>query len=382
MNRKELVKLFKDSFKGWLGHGAPIRAAALTFFIILPLPSLLLIAVTFFAQIYGQGAATQYLIQQISSIAGPVVAQLFKELLASATSPFATVWSAITAVGFSLAGGIGAFAILRDSMNVIWEVELPKTKKLAVRIRQTIGPFLLVSSLGLIVIAGTTISTAVFSAIKLYSINKVLTLISLTAAQIVLSFGLSAVLFAIIYKVLPDREVHWRDVAFPAMMAGVAFTVTNYILGTYIQTFTITTIIGAAGSLIIILIWIYILNQIVLFGAELSKVYATTYGPHPSEHVITATEKIFDPLEKAGEKIEDAVLGPLAESPEKPAEKAETQPAEKPEVQVDKKEETAKTEASPVEKKQKEAEPENLDEGVVEVSVKIKPPRKKRESEE
>ncbi len=379
MNRRELASLFKVSFKGWIGDNAPIRAAALTFFIILPLPSLLLIVVTVFAQFSGQSTATQQLIQIISSLAGPVVAELFKELLASAMSPFSTVWSSITAVGFTLAGAIGAFAILRDTMNVIWEVKLPKTKKLLDRIRQTIGPFLLVSLLGLIVIAGTIISTALFSAIRVYSIDQALTLISLTTAQIVLSFGLSSLLFAIIYKVLPYREVHWRDVAFPALMAGVAFTVTNYILGAYIQTFTVTTIIGAAGALIIILIWIYVLTQILLFGAELSKVYATSYGPHPKLHPTLSA--VLKPLEVAGEKIEEAAFGPPPETPEKAAEKDEAEITAKPEVEEEKKE-AVKTQEPTLEMKEEAAEPENPDEGVVEVSIRIKQPRKKRKSED
>jgi membrane protein len=380
MKRRELASLFTVSFKKWLDDGAPIRAAALTFFVILPLPSLLLIVVTIFAVFSGHSTATQQLIQIISSLAGPVVAELFRELLASAMSPFSTVWSSITVVGFSLAGAIGAFAILRNAMNVIWEVKLPKTRGLLERIRQTIGPFLLVSFLGLIVIAGTAMSTAVFSAIRIYSINQTLTLISLTIAQILLSFSLSSVLFAIIYKVLPDREVHWRDAVFPAAIAGVAFTVTNYVLGYYIQTFTVTTIIGAAGALIIILIWAYILNQIVLFGAEFSKVYATNFGSHSKLHPTLSA--VLKPLEIAGEKIEDATLGPLTEAPEKTAEKAEVTATAKPEVQAEEKEEAAKTKEPTAETKEKAAEPENPEAGVVEFSVRIKSPRKKRQSEE
>ena len=101
MNGKDLVTLFKMSFKGWKAVNAPLRAAALTFFIILPLPSLLLIIVTIFAQFYGQTQATQQLMQQISSLAGPAVAGLFNEVLSSATSPFTSIWASITVVTFS-----------------------------------------------------------------------------------------------------------------------------------------------------------------------------------------------------------------------------------------------------------------------------------------
>src|SRR5208283_359113 len=217
MNRNELAKLFLGSFREWLEDNVPIRAAALTFFIILPLPSLLLVVITIFALFYGQTQATQQLFQQISSLAGPEIAGLFKQLLASAISPFNSVWAAVTIVGFSLAGAIGAFAILRDTMNVIWKVKLPKTRKLSTRVEETIGPFLVVSSLGLIVIAWTITSDALFRAIKFYSINGTLTLISLVAAQILLSFALSTLLFALIYKILPSYKVHWEDVFLPSI---------------------------------------------------------------------------------------------------------------------------------------------------------------------
>ncbi len=150
MNKRDLVALFKTSFKDWLADNAILRAAALTFFIILPLPSLLLIIVAFFAPFYGQTQATQIVIQQITGLAGPSVAALFRTLLLNAPSPFESVWTAITIVVFSLAGAIGAFAVLRDTMDEIWEVKLLKPRNFATRVKERIGPFVLVSALGLI----------------------------------------------------------------------------------------------------------------------------------------------------------------------------------------------------------------------------------------
>jgi membrane protein len=144
MNRKDLFQLFKTSFKDWREDNATMRAAALTFFIILPLPSLLLIVVSIYALFVGQTAATQQVIQQITSIAGPSVAGLFSELLASSSSPFTSVWAAFTLVIFSIAGAVGTFAVLRDIMDVIWEVKLLKKPSFTIRVKQRIGPFILV----------------------------------------------------------------------------------------------------------------------------------------------------------------------------------------------------------------------------------------------
>ena len=126
MNRKELYWIFKTSFRDWLDDNATLRAAALTFFIILPLPTLLLIVIAIFAEFFGQSQAIQILVTQISAVVGPAVAELFRQLLSNAASPFTSVWTAIVVVGFSLGGAIGAFSVLRDAMDCIWEVRVPK----------------------------------------------------------------------------------------------------------------------------------------------------------------------------------------------------------------------------------------------------------------
>jgi membrane protein len=380
MNRKELVNLIKTSFRDWREDNAVLRAGALTFFIILPLPSLLLILIGFFGVFYGQTQATHIVAQQITAIAGPAVAELFRQLLQGAASPFAADWASVGLVIFSVIGGIGAFAVLRDTMDVIWEVKLPSRKKLKERIKQAIGPFILVSLLGLIVIFWTGVATSLFSAIRLLSINATLTLVSITVVQVSLSFGLSTLLFALIYKEIPLIKIHWADVNIASIITGIAFTVTNYVFGIYIQTFTVTTIIGAAGALLIILLWIFILNQIVLFGAEVSKVYATTIGPHPLEHLPGIAQRIVEPIEKAAEKIEEATKGNYPQhtiftvnkestATENSLEKQEASPQTLPPPKI-----TVQVE--------EEAKPEPKTEGSVEVDIKIKSPKKPRKKQD
>jgi membrane protein len=327
MNRKEIFQLFKTSFKDWQANNAPIRGAALTFFIILPLPSLLLVVIAVLAPFYGHTQATNVLISQITALAGPSVAGLFKQLLANAMSPFSSLWVAITTVGFSLGGAIGTFAVWRDTMDVIWEVKSPKMQSFTRMVRRRIGPFIVVSILGLIVIAWTGIATFLLGAIRFFSINETLTLILIAITRILLLFALSTMLFSITYKLIPDAKVHWRDAILGAVVAGVAFTVTNYVIGTYVETFTVTTIIGAAGSLMIILLWIFILNQIMLYGAEVSKLYATTSPKHSREHLRPTAEKIVKQLEIAGKRIEQATKGNIVEPTEKTVEEPQAEEA-------------------------------------------------------
>lgn len=344
MNRKDLYYIFKKSFRDWLEDNASIRAAALTFFIILPLPSLLLIVVAIFGLFYGQAQAIAILVQQITAVAGPAVAQLFAQILTNAASPFTSIWTSIVIVGFSLGASIGAFSVLRDTMDCIWEVELPKGQSLMKRVRQKIVPFAIVSALGLIVIAWTGIASSLFYAIMVFSINSFLTSIALFIAQIIFSFAIGTLLFAIIYKMIPETRVHWRDVTLASVVTGLAFAVTNTIFGSYVQAFTVTTIVGAAGSLMILLLWIYIINLIVLFGAEISKVYATTVGSHGKPHLVNLPEpirKADESIAEAGEKIERATKkksfqpnrNQLGKSTKKKTNKHNVQPTQPPEQQ-------------------------------------------------
>jgi membrane protein len=306
MDRKELYKIFRLSLMNWLNDNAILRAAALTFFIILPLPTLLFIVTAIFELFYTQTQAIQILNNLISTIVGPSVAGLFNQLLSNTTSPFTSFWTAIVVVGFSIFGLIGAFSVLRDTMDCIWEVRLPKRRPLWKRIRQKIGPFVLVSALGLIVAAWTAIASSLFSLVSLYSINGTLTVVSIAISQVVLSFIVVSLLLAVIYKLIPEARVHWQDVTIASIVAGIAFTMTDYIFGTYIQTFTVFTVIGAAGALLVILLWIFILNQILLFGAEISKVYATTVRGHSKQPMPSSLERIIQPIEEVGKKIERA----------------------------------------------------------------------------
>ena len=340
----------------------------------------MLIAVGILAPFFGQAQSTQVLISQITALAGPAVAGLFKQL-SSSTSPFSSLWVAVTTVGFSLGGAIGAFAVWRDTMDVIWEVKSPKKESFAKMVKQRIGPFVIVSFLGLIVIAWTGIDTFLYGAIKFFSINGTFTFITITIARILLLFGLVTLIFAITYKLIPDAKVHWRDSLVGAAVAGVAFIATNFIIGTYVATFTVTTIIGSAGSLMIILLWIFILNQIMLFGAEVTKVYAITSPTHSKEHLSLAAEKIVKTFELAEEKIEEATKGDGADLVKKTEEKSMDEDGiEKKEDKN--KEKTVETENSTIKQTAESAEPETSYEGSVEVKVKIKTNKKASKSQE
>ncbi len=279
------LSLFWETFTKWQKHDATLRAAALTFFTIMPLPSLALIAVAVLAQVYGQEAALVQFTSQISSFAGPSVANLLSEILVNAQSPLTSIFGSLLAIVFAVSGALGAFSVLQKSMDTIWEVKGSLSGKRAF-IKEKVVPFALIIAFGLIVVAWTAVSTVLFN-VMVYALSPVLggfAPIFLRILEIVLSLGLGTVLFALIFKLLPETEIQWRDVWLTAFITGIVFTGLNYMFGLYLSLFQVTTLAGTAGSLIVLFLWIYLTNLFILFGAQLSKVYTERYGSHLGKH--------------------------------------------------------------------------------------------------
>jgi membrane protein len=284
MNRGQFAGLLWRTYSNWQKHDATLRAAALTFFTIMPLPSLALIAMAVLAQFYGQGQALQHLITQVSSFAGPSVANLFSELLVNARSPLTSLFGSFIAVGFAVLGAMGAFSVLQKSIDVIWEIKPVQRAKTSF-MKQKLFPFALIVSMGIIVVAATTFSTVLFGAIVLV-LNPILggfTGLFLRVLEVLLSLGLGTLLFAIIFRELPETNVQWQDVWLAAALTGLIFTILNYLFGLYLSLFQVSTLAGTAGSLIVLFLWIFLTNLFILFGAQMSKIYAETYGSHPNK---------------------------------------------------------------------------------------------------
>ena len=278
MRLKEFTAMSKDAFRQWRRHNALQRASSLAFFTILPLPSLLLIITAVFAQVYGQAEATQQVMQQITSVVGPAIAGLVGQLIESAKNPFTSLLAAIVSVAFTVAGALGAFGVLQDSLNTIWNVAPAKPRSIKAKIQSKIFPFLFVSGLGIIIILWSAIIPILFSLFSLAFESSIGFSILLRVTTLLFSFGLATLLFAIIYQKVPDTTISWKDVRLAAVITGLLFTIGNYLFSIYVQTFSATSVYGTAGSLMALLLWIYLAAQFLLFGAEFSKIYAETRG--------------------------------------------------------------------------------------------------------
>jgi membrane protein len=285
MNSKQFIDLVKATFSKWQQHDATLRAGALTFYTILPLPSLALIAVAILAQIYGQTEAFNQFISQVTILAGPTVANLLSELLISARSPLTSFFDSLIAIAFTISGALGAFSVLQKSMNIIWEIK-PSKKGLLGTLKEKSLPFLLILIIGLILVISTAFSSLLFSA----SVSILKPLIGnfssllLQILYIFLTLGLGTLLFGIIFKLLPETDVKWRDVWLAALITAFVFTVLNYVFDLYVSLFHVSTLAGTAGVLLVLFTWVYIAFLFILFGAQLSKEFAETFGSHLNRH--------------------------------------------------------------------------------------------------
>ena len=282
MDPKVILEIAKSAFHKWQTNNATLRAAALAFFTMMPLPSLLLILAQLSALVYGQPQALQQLIDQISVVAGPVVANMVGQILLTAESPFTSAFGATVSILFAVVGAIGAFSVLQDTLNIVWDVVPPKKRSLKQRVTQRIVPFLLISGTAAIVLAWTSLSTLLYGSLSVFlepAIGSSAALVVGTA-QVVLSFGLAVLLFAFVFNQVPDANVAWSDVWLAALITSAITTALNYLFGVYIRTFPVTTIVGAAGDLIVLLLWIFVVDEFILFGAQFSNVYSETLGSH------------------------------------------------------------------------------------------------------
>ncbi len=328
MSQNGLVKVAKTAFSMWQKENASLRAAALAFFIALPLPSLLLFADQAFILVYGPEIGAQHLSNLIGTLLGPTIQSLVSQLLQETSSPFTSVFGSVLSIVFAFAGAIGAFLVLQDSLNTIWGVEFPKKPTLKRAIRERLTPFLHVFG------AATIVTIWVAATMFLFNtagnsispiVGELVVYIGLFIVQLVLSFAMSALLFAVIFKEVPDTKIEWRDVALAAIITGIAFTVLNNVFGLYLRSFPVTTLAGAAGSLILLLLWLFVIAEILFYGAYFANCYTEMRGSHskqahdkePPGNRFNFSE-IEDTVKTTSTRIQSAITSKTEKKPQPP----------------------------------------------------------------
>ena len=293
MNVKPAFALLKESFTEWRNDGALDLGAALAYYTIFSLAPLLLIVIGVAGIFFGREAVQGQLIGELRGLVGDQGGQVIQTMIANAGRERTGVLATVVGVVTTLLGATGVFVQLQNSLNRVWNVKAKPEKGIWSFVRTRLISFGMLLGIGFLLLVSLAVSAAVASlgtwAAGLLPGSEVL----IQALTFVLSFVLTAVLFAMLFKVLPDVEIAWRDVWIGAVATALLFTVGRFLIGLYLGKSGVASTYGAAGSLVVLLLWIYYSSQILFFGAEFTEVYASHYGSRirPSEHAVPVTER-------------------------------------------------------------------------------------------
>ncbi len=268
-------RMLNSTLNAWIDHNALRFSAALAYYSIFSIAPLLVIAVSVAGLVLGEEAVRGQLGQQLQSYLGAQAAQGVEAMVKSAAKPSDGWTGAVVGFATLLLGASGVFGQLKDALNTIWEVKGKRANGFLSFIRDRLLSFGMVLVIGFLLLMslGLTAILAAFSGWVEHVIGLPLVVGGIVASLV--SFGMITLLFAFIFKVLPDAQVEWRDVWIGAAVTALLFEVGKLGLGVYLGRESTASSFGAAGSLVIVLLWVYYASCILLFGAEFTQVYAT-----------------------------------------------------------------------------------------------------------
>jgi membrane protein len=275
----------------WMEDKASQLGAAMAFYSVLSLAPLLVIAIAIAALVFGEQEAKDQLAEQMTELMGPAGAEAVVELIQQAQQPRVGTMAALLGLATLLFGASGVFGELQDAMNTIWEVK-PQPMGVWGYIRSRFLSFAMVLGTGFLLLASLVLSAWVTGVSDLLARQMAgLDTLAQMANQLI-SFGVVMVLFALIFRMLPDTNVAWRDVWFGAAITALLFSIGKYLIGLYLGTSSVGSAYGAAGSLVVLVLWIYYSAQIMFFGAEITQVWARKFG----SRAVGQTQAADEPL--------------------------------------------------------------------------------------
>ena len=273
----ETWKLLKDTVLSFIDDEALSRGAAIAFYTVTSIAPVLLIVIAIAGLAFGRDAAQNAITAQLSGLMGQQTAEVLQSAVASAAGKSSGIVATVVGIITLFATASGVFGEMQSALNAIWKVQ-PTGTTVSRLIRARAASLGLVAALGFLLMVSLVVSAALAAFAN--QINSILPFgrLLLSGLNFVVSLTLISVLFAAIYKVLPDRHLEWHDVGVGAVVTAVLFTIGKALIGLYIGSSAVASSYGAAGALIILLLWVYYSAQIFLLGAEFTKVYANRHG--------------------------------------------------------------------------------------------------------
>jgi membrane protein len=277
---KTAWSVIKETATDWSDDKAATLAAALAYYTLLSLAPLIVLAVAIAGLAFGEEAARGEISEQIGGLVGAQASEAIETIASNANAPDTGVLSTVIGIVVLLFGASGVFGELQTSLNTIWEVEPKPGRGILGVLKDRFFSFTMVLGVAFLLLVSTVLSAAIAS------LGKFLehTLPGGEALWAVLNFtislGIITLLFALIYKIIPDAKIHWRDVWVGAGVTAVLFSIGKLLVGLYLGKSTFVSSYGAAGSIVALVVWVYYSSQVVFLGAEFTQVYARRFGSH------------------------------------------------------------------------------------------------------
>lgn len=289
--------LLKSTYNEFDDDNAIKLSASLSYYTIFSLPPLIIIILSICGVFFGTEAVTGKFFGQINGLVGNAAAlqiqETIKNIELSDSNVFATIVGAVTL----LIGASGVFAEIQSSINFIWGLKAKPNRGFMKFIKNRLMSFSMIASVGFLLLVSLTVNTlmdVMNARLVLYFPDATVYLFYIL--NIVILFASTTMLFSIIFKTLPDGTIGWKDALIGSSVTSVFFMIGKFAIGFYIGSSTVATVYGAAGSVIIILVWVYYSAIILYFGAEFTKVYARAYGKKiiPNDYAVEIKKEIFE----------------------------------------------------------------------------------------
>jgi membrane protein len=284
----DLRILLADTYEEWYKHKAPRLSAALAFYTALSLAPLLIVVIAVAGFFFGQQAAQGQIVWQIEDLVGHTSAVAIEGMIQGARKPVTGSVAAALSIGLLLFTSTAVVAELRDSLNTIWEVpvaELQGLKSILNFARERFFSFALVLGVGFLLLVSLVINAGLAAAGTALGGHVSIPQWTAQAMTTIASFIVAAGLFSLVYKIVPDVDLEWRDVAFGSLITSFLFNAGKLLVGIYLGKTGLASAYGAAGSLVVCLFWVYYSALIFFLGAEFTQVFANRYGSKPTLRV-------------------------------------------------------------------------------------------------
>lgn len=298
---KELFSLLKETYKEWKQDDPFQLSAALSYYAVFSLPGLLLIVISVAGFIFGEEAVQGEISAQISSMIGAEAAHSVEAMISNVHQNESSLWATMIGVATLIFGATGVFYHLQQTLNQIWKVEVKKEEGIKKLLLDRLTSFSVILAIGFLLLVSLVL-TAALAALSGYIRENLpdYLIYVFYVIEFLVSYGIITLLFATIYKVLPDVKIQWKTVWIGALVTAALFVIGKFALGIYFGKTDPGSAYGAAGSLILILLWVSYSCLILFFGAEFTQIYARRYGHHiePTAHSQRSASYIADQKER------------------------------------------------------------------------------------